>query len=47
MLDTALRNGLIERDLRNLVHVDKLGLGGSEMSFMFEKRDCACRYRMR
>ena len=42
-MGNSLRTGLIERDLGNLVYVDKLGRGESEMPFMCDKRDCACR----
>ena len=46
-MGNALRNGLVERDLSNLVYVDILGRGESEISFMLEKKDGACRYHMR
>ena len=46
-VDYVLANDLVERDLDNLVYVGTLGRNESEISFMCEKRDCACRYHMR
>ena len=47
MVGNAFRNGLIERDLGNLVYVDKLGRIESEVSSMRETRGCACRHHTR
>ena len=43
MMRNALRNGLIERDLGNLVYVGILGRDGREVSFvpLFARRDTA------
>ena len=45
-IDNIQRYGSIDRDLRRLVYVGRLGRNNCAVAFMREANDCTCRYHM-